>query len=319
VTIRRRVLVTGASGKIGKLLVNELLKQGYDVVALSSGPRVDYHSNLQWVQIDWRNLENLDLPEIDTVILTAHQTSAYKARDDIESDIHSNLISTIRLLNSLKKNGSVPAVIYLGSVTEFGSITKLPLDENSPVRPETFYEVSKFTVGEYLKQFFREKDLSGLWILRLSNVYGFQSNPLNPHRGFFDRTINEAINGREICYFGDGEYRRDFIHALDVIKAILLTIKMIPKTGINELNIASGSSISLKDALERIKFHVENQLGVQVRLGSLDFPASAYDLEARDVEINIQKVTETLYWKPKIDLDTGIRMKIQEFLTSSQV
>ena len=94
---------------------------------------------------------------------------------------------------------------------------------------------------------------------------------------------------------------------------------MIPKTGINELNIASGSSISLKDALERIKFHVENQLGVQVRLGSLDFPASAYDLEARDVEINIQKATETLYWKPKIDLDTGIRMKIQEFLTSSQV
>ena len=91
-------LVTGASGKIGKYLINHLLNKEWTVVAISSKPKIIEHKNLTWIQKSWEDLNEITLPKIDVVYHLAGQNNAYIAQKNVIGDIRSNLILTIKMI-----------------------------------------------------------------------------------------------------------------------------------------------------------------------------------------------------------------------------
>jgi len=206
----KRVLVSGAGGKLGRKLSERLSSLGYSQILLTSDISSQSLPGAEYVFADWSNLVLPELDQVDVVIHLAHQTSAYVARQNVEADVLTNLVSTIRLVEALRNSTQPPHFIYMGSLTEYGSNVDNPINENlQEDYAETFYDCSKLTTEYYLKQYQYEGILGELTLLRLGNLYGFVDGHQTPHRGFFDNAIFRGFQGQPLTCFGDGNYLRD--------------------------------------------------------------------------------------------------------------
>ena len=315
----KRILVTGASGRLGSEVTIALSKMGYDQILLTSRLPKKELPRAEYLLVDWKNIELPQIPDIDAVIHLAHQTSAYQAKKNVEEDIDSNLISTIRIIEAIKHSAKPIHFIYMGSLTEYGSKNVNPISEFSkPEDPETFYDCSKLAVELYLKRYQQEDLLKTLTILRLGNLYGFLDGPKTRHRGFFDEAISSAFNGQEVACFGGGNFVRDFIHVDDVVSALISFIESEPGVANGTFNLASGVGHTLKDALSLIGQSLTSIGRNPIKIRMEEFPVNSYDIERRNHVADISRIKKTISWSPKISLSEGISQSIQYYLGQSR-
>jgi UDP-glucose 4-epimerase len=310
----KRVLVVGSGGRIGQWVVKDLKKHNYQIITVSSQPSSGLGKGDKHVQVDWSDF-NLRLEEeIDVVLHFAHQTSAYIARKQVEKDVTTNLISTIRLVESLRNLKSAPHFIYAGSLTEYGSGNNKILIPSQASKPETFYDVSKIAVEKYLEQYFREGFFSNLTILRIGNLYGFLENFAKPNRGFLDMAIRFAFNGEVVECYGDGNYLRDFIHINDVGSAIEKFVALNPNKESEIYNLASGIGIFIGEALNVIGRELEAVGRQGIKIVFKDFPNWTYQLEKRNHVADISKTKKRITWEPIVSLSDGVSTSIKYLL-----
>lgn len=303
----RSALITGASGRLGSLLVSELSKKGWSVFAVSRRDSFSHLSNVTHIPHEWGKSIAFEIPRVDTVFHLAAQTSAYKAREDVVDDIHSNVVGTVHLLESIARSNIKPVFIFTGSMTEYGLTSTDPVDEKVPLSPQTFYDAAKITTEIYAEQFVREGWLSKSFTLRLSNVYGSHSREQGADRGFLDRSILKAITGEPLSFFGSGEYVRDFLHIDDVISALISAALYLDDFDSSVFNIGTGSGTTIKSALALIAKEAENLTGSPVQVNQGVFPVNSYAIERRNSIANSQVFREATGWMPKVEFRNGVR------------
>lgn len=305
-----RILVTGAGGRLGRLLIPRLIRDGYQVVALSSKSEATFADRVEHYRVDWSNLELPKLPRIDCVIHLAHQTSAYQARKDVLLDVQSNLVATILLLEHLKVQAPIPKFVFMGSLTEYGMRVTNPISENSQLSAETFYDAAKIATECYLGQYFNEGWIEQLITLRLGNLYGLGSLLSKAHRGFLDNSISLGAQGKSITCFGEGNFIRDFVHSEDVLDALLKVIRLPAVKRNIALNISTGVGTKVRDALEHINTGLVNQGRNPVEIEFTDFPEGSYEIESRSHTADITMAKTILGWAPNISLLEGINKSL---------
>jgi len=316
----KRILVTGASGRLGSKVTIALSRMGYDQVLLTSRLPKKELRGAEYLLVDWKNFEIPQIPDIDAVIHLAHQTSAYQAKKNVEEDINSNLISTIRIIEAIKHSAKPIHFIYMGSLTEYGSKNINPISEFSKAEdPETFYDCSKLAVELYLKRYQQEDLLKTLTILRLGNLYGFLDGQKKQHRGFFDEAIFSAFHGQEVACFGDGNFVRDFIHVDDVVSALISFLETEPGVANGTFNLASGVGYTLKDALLLIGESLTSIGRNTIKIRMEEFPVNSYDIERRNHVADISRIKKTISWSPKFSLSEGISRSIHYYLEQSKI
>lgn len=312
-----RVLVVGASSKIGKPLVKLLLEKEFQVCALTSQSTFDGLSDekFQLIRIsNWTDFELSQIQPVDYVVYLSSQTSAYEAKKDFVKDANSNIISFIKTFQTLFfGNNCRPKVILAGSMTQYGLGSEFPIDESFPSSSPTFYELSKNVNEMYIKRFFEENLITGYRFLRLSNVYGFMGT-VSRHRGFLDSSITSAIGGQDLFYYEHGNYLRDYIHFTDVLEAILAALDFDNNSYNGVYNIGSGEGTTIVSALRRISFEVMNRLNKHVQVISRSAPTDIYELEFRNSVVDIDLFSKHSGWSPKINFDFGIEKCISECL-----
>lgn len=167
-----------------------------------------------YIGMDLKKESNIlwdDLPEADTVIHLAAQTSVLKSIDDPTDDAFTNVIGTVRL-----------AEYYKGKRFIFASSGGAIQEEiKSP------YGLSKFCAEEYIKLLCKDAV-----ILRFPNIYGPGSNSV----------VDKFIQG-SIKIFGDGTATRDYVHVDDLVKAIIMSQYWKPGT----YYLGSGKNTSVLD------------------------------------------------------------------------
>ena len=308
------ILVTGAGGRLGRRLVQTLLSQGQKVLAVTSNPSFDSIAGLKSIQVDWSNFELPKMERVDLVFHLAHQTSAYKAREDVSAEVRQNLLVTAQLVEHLRLGGSIPKFIYLGSLTEYGTEVRSPILESTPLKPETFYDAAKIASEIYLEQFFNEGWIQQLQIFRLGNLYGM--GVLNPseHRGFLDNSIARAAKGLPIQCLGTGEYLRDFIHVEDVLDVFMKTVTEGQNSKIESIsaNLASGYGTTILDALRTINRALVDLGQENVEIEFSDFPKNSYAIETRSHIADISQISTRFNWSPKISLYEGVSASLKE-------
>ena len=304
-----RILVTGGAGFIGSHVIETLLKLDHTVMLiddLSSGninnlpprhPLPDLYPNLHLRLWDILDLRLMDVIfhnfEPEAVIHLAAQPSIQESWKKADYDAKVNILGTINLLGLCQKY-KVKRFVFASTSAVYSPSPSGIYDESCPVRPQTPYGTSKMAAERYIM-------ISGISyaILRLGNVYGPRQVPLGENQ-LIPRYLAHVFQGTDFVVNGDGEQRRDFIYVKDVANAFL---KAVESDARGIFNIGSCSAFSVKGILGMIASMID-----KAKLNWKHGPAKKDEL--RKVLLGNRKATQTLGWKPEIDIIKGLRETI---------
>jgi nucleoside-diphosphate-sugar epimerase len=308
------ILITGATGLIGAAILNKLIGKGHKIIGLSRSIKDDTDF-IKWIQHDLYNDEilSLNLPkDIDVVYHLAGQTSTYTAKNDPIADLNINVTGFLNLLEYFKSVKECPFVVLAGTATEVGLVDDIPINEAMRDNPITFYDLSKLTAENYLKQYVREGWVRGC-TLRLANVFGRNQKGQNQDRGIIDKIFYRALAKNNITIFGDGECKRDYIFIDDVAAAFILSTEFTETTNGLTFYIGSGNGVSLKSAFQKVISLAAKVTGTQVKCEHVTPPKELSDIEFRNVVIDSSLFTEATGWKPEYDFDSGLIAAYQSY------
>ena len=304
--MKKRVLVTGGTGFIGRALLSKLsCRDDLECVVLSRSQN-DGAGNLSFYNVDISDLEAVlefkkNAAGFDSIIhLASLNPGATQKSHRADENLSQNLLSTVNLLNLV--SDELESFIYASTLDVYGVPVFTPMTEEHPTEPETYYGVAKLASEKFLRIALKEKGIP-LTTLRLSQVYG----PGEPPIKAIPRFIGDVMEGKSPVIYGDGEDIRDYIYLDDAVDAV---IKALETRTDGLFNIAGGVGTSIKDVLQII-----------LDIGKSDLvPTYKARQKTRvDIVFDITKVKEGLGWSPAITLKKGLRREYDSFVKEYEI
>ena len=312
-----KILVTGGAGYIGSHVVYELIDQGHDVTILddmSLGLEENIDPRSIFVQGSTHSDSDLDSVlsvGFDGIIHLAAWKAAGESMTDPAKYAHNNLIGTINLLNACDRHG-IKRFVFSSTSSVYGNPEYIPIDENHPTDPISYYGETKLQVEKNLKWF---SELKGIrfGVLRYFNAAGYdikgrikgrERNALN----LIPIAMEVAAGIREkMQVFGnnydthDGTGVRDYIHVSDLAIAHMKALNYISENDKDLLvNLATGEGHSVLDVINKSK-----------EVSGKDIPFDIVGRRAGDPATVVavsNRANKVLDWSTKYsDLDTLIR------------
>src|SRR3989338_7934907 len=248
-----KYLVTGAAGFIGSHLMDTLIAQGHQVVALdnmATGKRLHINPTAEFHEADFADEAKID-PLFKGVNGVFHVGALARIQPSFENpDLYFlvNAVGTRNVLVMAKKHG-VKRVVYSASSSAYGSTEEMPLSEELKVSSQALHPYgSTKRMGEMLmRDMGRVTGGPETVCLRYFNVYGpRQTNTADgPYATVIGIFLDQARKGEPLTIVPDGAQRRDFTWVGDVVSANLLAAQS-PKVGDGEIiNIGSGENHSV--------------------------------------------------------------------------
>ena len=312
-----KILVTGGAGYIGSHVVYELIDQGHDVTILddmSLGLEENIDPRSIFVQGSTHSDSDLDSVlsvGFDGIIHLAAWKAAGESMTDPAKYAHNNLIGTINLLNACDRHG-IKRFVFSSTSSVYGNPEYIPIDENHPTDPISYYGETKLQVEKNLKWL---SELKGIrfGVLRYFNAAGYdikgrikgrEKNALN----LIPIAMEVAAGIREkMQVFGenydthDGTGVRDYIHVSDLAIAHMKALNYISENDKDLLvNLATGEGHSVLDVIKKSK-----------EVSGKDIPFDIVGRRAGDPATVVavsNRANKVLDWSTKYsDLDTLIR------------
>jgi UDP-glucose 4-epimerase len=302
----RHIMVTGGAGFIGSHLAAHLIRLGHRVTILddlSTGRLENIPPEAAFMQLDLGQRQEygkIAPLRADAVFHLAGQSSGEASFADPWKDCRSHVLSTFWLLEWCRMK-QVDRFIYASSMSTYGEPRYLPVDENHPQQPLTFYAAGKIAAEAYVKLY---QTLGvNTTIFRLFSVYGPGQNLENQQQGMISIYLSYLLADEPIVVKGSQDRFRDFIYIDDVVRAWLAAWENPASYG-NIYNMASGTKTTVADLLAALK----NAAGYP------DFPVICEDNTPGDqhgVVGDNARVSRDLHWRPKTDLQTGLSKMVE--------
>jgi UDP-glucose 4-epimerase len=245
-----RILVTGGAGFIGSHVVDALVDRGQAVTViddLSIGLResVSERANLIVGSVT-------DFELIHDVIADSHACIHLAAIASIQrcngawAESHQiNQSAFVGLLEAVARRpgGPIP-VVYASSAAVYGDASEVPIREDAPTHPLSFYGADK--LGCELQA--RVAGMAGVpsFGLRLFNVYGVGQYPTSSYSDVISIFFDRAFRGEPLVIYGDGSQIRDFIHLDDVVRYMIAALGYA-STDSPICNLGTGIDTSILD------------------------------------------------------------------------
>jgi len=241
----KKILVTGATGFIGKHLYRKLKELGYQVTGISfEGGKID-GDKINALDITKKEAVDkfLKNKKFDIIFHLAAFIPKNREEYDLEECLKVNGVGTFNLLLSAKERG-VNKFIYSSSASIYNrKNTPWPAKEEY-ASPENIYGLSKLA-GENLCEILRKNTKLKTVSLRYASVYGPGQEPYCVLPIFIER----ALKNRDIEVFGTGQRTQDFIYVKDVVTANIQAA--ISKTE-GVFNVGSGKETSMLELAQEI-------------------------------------------------------------------
>ena len=241
-----KILVTGGAGFIGSHIVDQLILAGHDVVVLddlSSGSLQNVNPKATFINLNILDRSLGDVFERERFIAVIHlaaQTIVASSLERPDVDAQVNVLGTLQVLEGCRQTG-VERIIFASSAAVYGDVSILPVPEEAPKQPTSFYGLSKLTAERYIQMY---HELYGLhyMILRFANVYGERQGD-SGEGGVVSIFARKMHRQEPMTVFGDGLQTRDFVYVGDIAAANVQAINSQESDRI--LNISTQTEITV--------------------------------------------------------------------------
>ncbi len=309
----RRVFVTGATGMVGAWLVKELLTEGAAVVALvlDADPQSELYrsGDVRAITIangaleDFPTLERaINRHETDTVFHLGAQTIVGVAHRAPLPTFEANVRGTYNLLEVCRRHaGLVRRVVVASSDKAYGEAARLPYDEDTPLVGAHPYDVSK-SCADLISQAYHHTYGLPVVIARCGNVYG--GGDLNWSR-IVPGTIRALLRGERPVIRSDGTYLRDYFYVKDAAGAYLRVAERLDDAAVHgqAFNFGPDAPLTVLELVDVIRKLMDcGHLEPDVRDSATG--------EIRHQYLSTAKACKVLGWRPRFDLETGLRETI---------
>jgi nucleoside-diphosphate-sugar epimerase len=300
---RNKILITGAAGYIGSVLTPELLKEGYEVIAIDNfmynqNTLLDcsYNKNLTIVRGDARDEKLISkyIKNVDFILPLACLTGAPLCDKDPINAKSTNL-EAIKLLLKLRHKNQ--GIIFPTTNSGYGIGEKgIYCNENTPLNPISLYGRLKVEAEKAIL-----KDGNSI-SLRLATVFG-----ISP-RMRLDLLVNDfvyrAVNDKYIVLF-EAQFKRNYIHVRDVARAFIHCLNNFDKMKNESYNVGlDEANLSKWELCEEIKKQVPDFVFIESKIGK--------DPDKRNYIVSNAKIKKTGF-KPKYSLQDGITELIKGY------
>ncbi|MCG7275743.1 GDP-mannose 4,6-dehydratase [Corynebacterium singulare] len=305
-------LVTGGAGFIGSHLVDLLVEEGHTVTVLdnlSSGRLVNLASAQQNgdVNVLEGDIRTVDYDELFTQYPTevvyhlAAQIDVRKSVEDPVNDCETNVLATVKLADAARRHGVRKIVHTSSGGSIYGQPESFPVDEQTPVAPESPYAAGKAAGELYLEMFSRLYGI-GCSFVAPANVYGPRQNP-HGEAGVVAIFSQRLLNGEPTKVFGSGSNTRDYVYVKDVARAFYLSSK----------NEANGERFNIGTGIETSDRELHTLVAQAV--GAPDAPeyAPARKGDVPRSSLDSSKAKKLLGWEPSLTLEAGIKETVAFF------
>jgi nucleoside-diphosphate-sugar epimerase len=290
-----KILVTGACGYKGHVLVPKLLKEGYEVIAFDIqwfGNFLQKHPNLEVIKGDVRDVKSIPLEGVDCIIHLASIANDPCGDLDPKLTWEVSALATMQLADRAKRLG-IERFIYASSGSVYGVKEEENVVETLELEPISEYNKTKMVAERVVLSY---QDDMVIQIVRPGTVCGYSP------RMRFDVAVNmltmQALSKGKITVFG-GDQIRPNIHIDDITDVYLHLLKHPEHTGIYN---AGFENISILDIAKLVTKYVP----VEIAVTSSNDP--------RCYRINSDKLLSTGY-KPKKKVENAIQEIIVKFQT----
>ncbi|MBU3934695.1 NAD(P)-dependent oxidoreductase [Patescibacteria group bacterium] len=300
---KEKILVTGAAGYIGSILVPEFLKEGYGVIAIDNfmynqTSLLDccYNERLTIIRGDARDEKLISkcLKDVDYILPLACLTGASLCDKDPMGARTINL-EAIKML--LKIRNKDQRIIFPTTNSGYGIGQEgINCTEETPLNPISLYGRLKVEAEKAVLE------AGNSITLRLATVFG-----ISP-RMRLDLLVNDfvyrAVNDRFIVLF-ESHFKRNFIHVRDVARAFIHCLNNFEKMKNESYNVGlSDANLSKWELCEEIKKQVPDFVFIESKIGK--------DPDKRNYIVSNAKIERTCF-KPIVSLKEGITELIKGY------
>ena len=310
------VLVTGGAGYIGSHTVRQLIRQGYGVVVcddLSRGHRWAVPDGIPLIVADIADttalVQAMQLHGVDAVMHFAAVSQVGESMSDPRLYYSNNVAGTVHLLNACMET-NVRRFVYSSSAAVYGEPDKVPVDEDSTLKPTSVYGRTKVMVEKMLHDYATAYGLQYA-ALRYFNAAGADpagglGEDHQPETHLIPIAVQAGLGRRgAVQVFGtdyptaDGTCIRDYVHVCDLADAHILALESLASCPEAAYNLGNGSGFSVREVLGSVE-----------RVTGRKVPSVVAARRPGDPAVLVassDRIRRTLGWKPVLaDLDVMV-------------
>ncbi|MBE5927832.1 MAG: NAD-dependent epimerase/dehydratase family protein [Lachnospiraceae bacterium] len=274
----KKVLVTGASGYIGRHVVKELLNKGYYVIASDFNYKgVDERAEFSDVKLfsgDKDIYEQFGCP--DVLIHMAWRDGFIHNSDAHMADLSAHMEFLKHMID-----GGVKLVSVMGSMHEIG-YHEGAIKADTPCNPQSMYGIAKNALRQALLLYAKDKDVIVDW-LRAYYIFGDDSRGSS----IFAKIVQAVEDGKKTFPFTSGKNLYDFVHVDELARMIVAASTQEDIQGI--INVCTGKPVSLA---EQVEWYIKSH-NYDISLLYGQFPDRPYDSpgvwgDASDISVIMQ-------------------------------
>ncbi|MFC4313383.1 NAD-dependent epimerase/dehydratase family protein [Steroidobacter flavus] len=294
-----KILITGVAGFIGSHVARRFQREGYRVVGvddLSGGELANVPEGIEFIRGDLTLASTMaSLPsDCRRILHLAGQSSGEISFDEPVVDLNKNTVSTLNLIRYGIEH-RVERLVYASSMSIYGSVPSVPIEESRPGAPLSCYGVGKLAAENYLKVYASRLPFVAM---RMFNVYGPGQNLKNLRQGMVSIYLAQALTGTgSIEVKGSTERFRDFIYIDDVVEAWWRAATRDAALG-QTFNIGTGIKTTVGDLLQHI---------CALTPGSSFFVRGSTPGDQSGIYADVTKLREVLGISSSTPLDIGLR------------
>jgi GDP-L-fucose synthase len=297
---KKKIIVTGGTGLIGRSVVNKLCDYEAEVTIISLDKiNVDERAEHVFGDLtDFSFCKKVSKNKDYALHMSGIKGSVKVTIEKPASFFVPLIMMNTNFLEACRQN-SIKKLVYTSSIGAYSSREIFKEEDSSFSEPpmDMFPGWAKRMAELQIQAYKKQYDLKDYYIVRPCNVYGPGDN-FDPENAMVIPTLMNRIYNKEnpVVIWGDGSSIRDFAYAEDVADGVILTL--IKGTGDQEfLNLGSGKGYSIKQLVESL---------TKVQKFNYEFDTTKNSGFPRRI-MNIDNAKKIIGYEPKVDLQEGLK------------